>query len=492
MLLAVMLAAALALGYLALEGRGRAKPAAQSSQGSADAYEVVPGVATFDQMYTGAIVFGEIGSGKTSGPYKTIVGRLLAHPSKPAFLVLAAKKGVYKDWQEYCGIAGRSADLVRFAPGLESVDLLDTMLSHPAATVRDAGEMLDHLIDVEKRRKGSGGGDNAFFYDYASRLCHGAISLIWHATGSASLKDVYALISDNNLVERYAAIAKEKGVDNEDFGMALNLFQTELKKTGDRQKAGGIAVLVNCLGRFMTQDMARIFSSGESTCGPDRVLKEGLVVVADLPVLTHGVSGRFAQICLKCLYQKFALMRSGDEDPRALVIAADEDQYFVLPNQDTLVQSVARESRLISLCMTQSIPTLRAAVGGESARDEVESLISNHGLKIFCNGSDRETNFYASNLCGAEWEDIMGGSLPSQKVEYNPVDDWTGSSRRQGPNISWNSQYLPRLRPEELTRLVRGGRGWVETVCFMNGSIFPETGAPFRRVWFDQNYKGGE
>jgi hypothetical protein len=287
-------------------------------------------------------------------------------------------------------------------------------------------------------------------------------------------------------------MAREKGVDNEDLGMALNLFQNELKKTGDRQKAGGIAVLVNCLGRFMTHEMSRMFSSGESTCGPGRVMDEGLVVVLDLPILTHGVSGRFAQLCVKCLYQKFALMRSGSEDPRALVIAADESQFFSLPNQDTYVQSVARESRLISLCMTQSIPTLRAAVGGESARDEVESLISNHALKIFCNGSDRETNFYASNLCGAEWEDVMGGNIPPQQVEWNPVDEWMCKSRRQGPGFSWSPQYLPRLRPEELTRLVRGGRGWVETVCFMNGSIFPETGAPFKRVWFSQDFgKGG-
>jgi hypothetical protein len=516
-----MLAAALALIYLARGDRSKvAVSTAQQSAKNFDAqYEVIPGVASMHDCYQGIFCTGETGSGKSSGPMRACIINVLRHPSRPGALVMAAKEGTWEDWVEFGRASGRPEDLVRFAPGLETCDLLAMAFSHKHSSVRDAVALLDHLLEVDKRESKSGGGDNAFWFSYAGRINKCALSLLYYATGTASIGDVYRLIQEAPSTPKAAldlvALSKREDVDDEtirrtsliafcmraaarrkvvsaDYNLALNFFTDEYPRTGEKQRAAGTSIVINLLDNFLSEEAARTFSSGESSCPPSRILDRGAIVVLDMPLLTWGATGRFAQICMKVLLQKHALMRSASDSPRPCLLAQDEFQSWALPSHDSYVQSVSRESRLISLAATQNIALLRSCVGGDSARDEVAALISNHSVKLFASNSDIETNAYASALCGQDWIDVVGGSIPGRRQEYNPLDDWTGRPCEVGPTLSFHPQKQPNVEPSIFNRLLRGGQGWVECIAFQNGKTYPDTGGPWTRVYFDQNFgKGG-
>ncbi|OJW23070.1 MAG: hypothetical protein BGO49_28480 [Planctomycetales bacterium 71-10] len=491
MLVVVCLAAALAALFLVFEGRGsKPKPNQETKVEVKDvytdadfaAYEVLPGVCNMKELMSGLIGFGETGSGKSTGAFRTALYRSWKHPSKPATLVLVAKPEVYEETLELATLAGRGDQVVDLAK--ERIDILDTALKL-RGSVLDASSILKHVIEADAKRSSKGDdGSNRFFYDAADRVCHAATAILYHATGSASISGIYEMVTDQKAAEEHIKLGLSKKVDDDDWNAAVTLFRGEWKSMGDRQKSAVLGVAINSIGKFLRSGFSTTFSSGVTTWTPWDADAKGLISVANWPLM-DGEGGRLGQIALKILVQKYALMRRKADHPRPFVIAADELQLFALPENDAYVQAVCRDRRLISLCMTQNIPLLRAAVGGEDARDEVDALIANHGVKVIACNSDPETNRWASGLCGSHWVDVQGGGVTPGG--YSPERDMRGQDQGAGAHLHWNANYRPCLDPEAFTQLHRGGDGWVQTVVYQTGRVYPSTGRPWTYAWFNQN-----
>lgn len=478
-------------------------------------YDVLPGLASFqDFLQGGCIIYGETGSGKSSGPYRTAVRSILSHPSRPGFLVLAAKESVYAEWEEHTRLTNRTMDLVRFQPG-ETCDFLATLLSHPRATVRDANHLLEHLMEVQKRSPGSGGGDNQFFYDSAGRVTRAAITIARKAMDTASISHVHDLVTGSPTTAKAAAEVRSlivselpdaelkgrsflafcvrtierRGVADDDVRLAVNYFLAEHHQTGDRQRAAVTAIILNLTERLISGEAGKMFSSGETSCSPLRITEDGAVVVLDMPLHTWGETGRFAQIAMKLLTQKFCLMRKASDSLRPVFTAEDEFATWALSGgHDSYVQSVSRESKLGRIACTQTLSLMRSMMGGDSARDEVAALAANLAVRVFASNSDPEVNAYASSLCGGHWEEVTGGSMQPGAVGYDPIRDMMGQPQVGGPTINWSRQWRPRVDPSEFNRLKRGGDGWVQALVFLNGRRYPDTDAPFTWTTFDQNF----
>lgn len=134
---------------------------------------------TLRHASAGVIIFGETGSGKTSGPCKTILLNYL----KQGFggLVLCVKPEEGSDWVNYARAAGRERDVIRITadPNCKYwYDFLAHEMNQPGSNTLSTVLTIQSITDVLRQKGGGKGGDNdAFWSASANRLIKNAIDL---------------------------------------------------------------------------------------------------------------------------------------------------------------------------------------------------------------------------------------------------------------------------------------------------------------------------
>jgi hypothetical protein len=267
---------------------------------------------------------------------------------------------------------------------------------------------------------------------------------------------------------------------NNDFDMAYNYWLNIYPNFDPKTRAIGTSILTFILDKLLTGDMAKLVARRPNNLHGGLPL-QGKVLVCDMPIL-HGQHNQFFQLMLKMEAQRTVLARDVLENPCPVVIWSDEPQFTLLPDTDHMVQTVARQSRLINVFLTQNLPTLYAAMGsGESAKNKINGWLGNHAVKIFCNNDEQEvTNTFASNLLGKTLQlwPTGGGS----NEQYNMFDDVMG---KRSPAPGFSPHYHPDVPPEAFLTLRRGGPPHfeVETYFSQTGTVFPNGKTWMKVVW---------
>jgi type IV secretory pathway TraG/TraD family ATPase VirD4 len=258
----------------------------------------------------------------------------------------------------------------------------------------------------------------------------------------------------------------------------------EFCELSDKPRSIIVTMVTNVFSKFMHEINPLV--CGETTISPDDCLR-GKVVVLDMPVLKWREVGVFFQVIFKQLVQRAVLRRDLKESPLPVVIWQDEAQFFATSN-DALTQTVSRQSKLISVILTQTLPQLYAELGGtEKARMEGESLLSNHMTKILCANSDHTTNQYMSQMLGESFHLFMSGNM--ENGGYNPLDDMLNLPGKG--SSGFGEHWHPDFPSANFSRLAKGGKDnefQVEAVCFMAGRVFNATGRTWIKTRFRQNF----
>lgn len=453
--------------------------------------EVLQGLLTLHQAYEGLLITGGTGSGKTTGPGAEAALNLLKHGA--GFCVLCAKPDEFQRWAGYC--EGLDRPVIRFAPGTEAkCDLLAYELAHGEATVEAAAQLLDMLVEVASRT-GSGQGDEPFWALFAQKIFRRAIATVWLAKGTCSLSDVYKLIvsapesvkqaiSDDWQKTSFCAECVNelhtRHGDTGDAKLCRDFWAVEWPNLSEKTRSVGYAMTTNVLDKFLSGAVAEMVSSGVSTVTPEHVM-DGAIVILDMPVLKWREPGQFFQIIFKTLVQRAVLRRVNPSRP--VVVWADEAQFFTVPEVDGMVQTVARQAKLINVVLTQNLPMLISAMGGsEKARHEVDGYIANFQTKVLCANACKETNEYFSKLLGDERQYMLSGGT---QQKYDLIADFMGQS--QG-HAHFQEQWQPAVRPEDFTRLRKGGAAngfTVEALITQGGRSF-WTGKTWAKAAFRQ------
>lgn len=446
---------------------------------------------TLHQLYEGCFVIGSIGSGKTSGPGDAIARGLLR--AGAGFCVLCAKPDEARRWQRLTADCGRANDYVRFGPGSPlRLDVLDFTLRQPGATADGAAELMNTLLRVTSR-DGGGGGDDRFWALLAERMMRWLISLVWMAKGRASISDLYrALTSIATSPEQAAGdewkqnsycgqcltevVAKGPALPQHEVGLCVAFWFSEMPALSEKTRNIGVTMVLNVLEKFLVGPVAEAASSGETNFTPADI-GAGRVCLLDYPYLRYRDAGRLFAILVKALVQRHCLARDVGPGTRPVVVFQDEGQLY-LTEMDVEVQTVARQSRLINVFLSQNLPTLYEALGGgQRAEQQAQALIGNLQTKFLCQQSDKATNEYFSELLGSSRHLFMSGSTPTGPSSYDPVSDWLGteSPNQQQGSAGFNEQWHPDVAPAEFTKLAKGGhenRRVVEAICFQGGRVW--------------------
>jgi hypothetical protein len=220
---------------------------------------------------------------------------------------------------------------------------------------------------------------------------------------------------------------------------------------GERTRSSIVVMFLTLSEALMRSKMRELFCSGTTVAAED--VLAGKIVVIDLPVKEWGEVGRIAAVLWKYCFQKTVERRKDNPtgQGRPVFLWADECQYFI-SRHDSLYQATARSSRAATVYLTQSIPSLVAALGSESdGRPLVDSLLNNLVTKIFHANSDTTTNEYASKLIGKQIKRFRNFS---SSTGYGNSQSWL-------PSITNSSGYSEQLddavHANEFSRLRRGG-----------------------------------
>jgi hypothetical protein len=392
-------------------------------------------------------------------------------------LILCAKTDEAERWRKYCEETGRLGDLVRVYPGGPyHWDVVKYELGQPGATVESMAQLLDILAETAQNNAPSGSQEKPFWRYFNQRIMRRALATIWLSRGNCSLADMYKFIAqapndpmlflkhppaDPHSAARWEEWRKsyaaecflncpQQIAESRDFELCADFWLEEWPNLASETRSSGYTQATCILDKFLGEPVTSLVSNGQINVSPDDVLKDKIVVI-DMPVLQWREPGQFVQIMFKTSLQRAALRRSGG---LPVVLWADEAQFFCVPSVDAMVQTVARQAGLISVMITQNLPMLKSALGGnDKARNEAERWIANLQTKIICQNSCKETNEFFEKLLGQSKHLMMSGSNSNQP--YDPVLDCMG--QWQGAGGSFNEHWHPDVPAHEFTRLAQGG-----------------------------------
>ena len=451
---------------------------------------------TLHQLYEGVLAIGGTGSGKTS----SLAHLMLALMEQGVgMLILTAKGTDYADVARLARMAGREMDLRRFAPGERwKFDFLNYELNRRrGGSVESGSQLFSDLVDVASRTQSSDSRD-PFWTLAANRLIRMAMYLCWWTFDECSVSDLYVFISslatspdamktaewsDGFAAKCRAAAWNTAGwMDDTDLHLAMQYCYDQFPRMGEKTSAGIVATALNAVSKFVHGDVQKLVADGSTNLSPDDVLA-GRIVVIDMPALMYREPGQFVQLVWKLSTIRATLRRDLSANARPVCLWADEAQLHAIPSVDSMTQAVARSHRLINVAITQNLPLLYATL---KSREDAISWVSNLQTKLIFSNSDAETNVYFSSLFGQSKQCLMNTSMDTTQP-YSIVDDLFGIMPKASVTMSEN--WFPDVRPEEFTRLRKGGndnRKLVDCFVFQGGRRFSGNG---NRTWTKVTFK---
>lgn len=462
---------------------------------------------TIANAVQGTLCMGETGSGKSSGSGRAISTAFL----QAGFggLVLCVKPDEAATWIDRTRQCGRGDDLILVRPGGPwrfNPFAVEAGRSGPGAGhVESLVGLFSSLLEMVQRSSGlgSGGRDSEGYWIRAClQLLRNFLTLQMLAADEVSVDALYrAIVSAPTSLEqacsqewkrtsfcyRLLAAADQRAkteTQSRDFRLTADYILLEFAALSDKTRSVIVSTftsLIDCLNRGVLHEL---FGT-DTTFTPEASL-EGKIIICDLPVKTHGVTGLLANSLLKHMWQSHIERRDVAANPRPVFLWMDEAQHF-LGSNDALFLTTARSSRVATVLLTQSLPTLYAAFGaGEKGKAEADSLLANCTTKLFHLNICPVTNEWAASMVGRTRQFFYSGG--SSTPEDAAGSMW-GMRPEGSTNAGFSEQMEFELPPSTFTQLRNGGehnRILVDGILMQSGKQFAGSGKMWRRVTFSQ------
>jgi hypothetical protein len=265
-----------------------------------------------------------------------------------------------------------------------------------------------------------------------------------------------------------AANARPKTeIERYDFEVICDLWQNEFPNLDEKPRSSGTAAVMNTLSIFNT-GLVRVMCATDTTITP-AALDEGVSILINFPFSNHGPTGRFIAGDWKYRVQKHILRRKWTPGDYWNVMILDEYQQSAT-GFDPQYLAMCRSHGASMLCLTQTIHSEYAAIGGQAGTHRADQLLSNFGTHIY-HLCDPHTARYASDLLGYYREAFVNVS-PRPAPDIGEEIFGNGSC-----GMSLSESYQPVLQPRVfMTGLRTGG----PSNHYRVDGIVIRTGEPFR------------
>ncbi|MFL9864164.1 hypothetical protein PQR67_08290 [Paraburkholderia fungorum] len=358
-----------------------------------EAYSATPewSVLPAKGLVTGLLVLGSIGSGKTAYVLRPAVFQLFHHPSRPGGLVMDSKAALVEPLRTEMNAAGRSADLLPIGPSqLTKWNPLHMPLSSPATV---ANALLTALENVNGAPFGA---DTRWIRAGAAHLAEGAIGLLRLLSGYVTAAAVRVLLSDlllktsgsdtpGAMAAEYIDVLFSGSTARSDHPEHFAYYsKLVIDRMGEDEKFRAIYVseLFNLLVPLTAPDVAHLYNAPESDLDmPDwsECINRGLVIVLDCNSRSVPGLAVILGMLLKLSYEDAMLARldwareGRCNAERYMALVIDEYQDYASPG-DAEYQALCRESKSMTVLLTQGFASIVQRVGDERAEVLLQSL----------------------------------------------------------------------------------------------------------------------
>ncbi|MBY0459636.1 MAG: hypothetical protein K2V38_20140 [Gemmataceae bacterium] len=420
-------------------------------------------------------VLGSTRSGKTSSTGRALMQAWLDPPKKkrwfgkaqpirepPGMIALTVKVNEAENIANTAHLAGRGLDVIGVTEGGEwTGDPLAAYFALPGSSPAAAAKLLAELSQVISKTAGQS--KEPFWDRSRERNLYYALTIVKAALGTVTFDDLYAFVTSlpygpADLVEgggywkspaRVAArLAGEKPDPQGDIRRALHWQCTEWPATQEKLRESYRQEMLSVIFPMTQSPIAELLKGDSLHAG---LAAAGHIVILDLPVLRYGAAGTLFQGLWGCVFDIANVQRN--RHARVVLKWADEVQWLLMPEWSTKIATVCSESNYYHVYMSQTLPTIWAALNG--SKDQVASLLSNSPLKVVHWTDCVETGEYVQKMLGMRKELMFGGG--GSTGGYDVVDDLMGQHKPMA-NVSFSTQYQPVFRGEELRRFRRGGK----------------------------------
>jgi hypothetical protein len=441
----------------------------------------------------GTQIFGATGSGKTSGSGRALARAFLENGF--GGLVLCAKTDEPELWMRYAEETGRQSDIIRLSQ--EQFNFLAYEANRPGAGAGQTENLVAlfmQVAEIANQRQGQATAD-PYWERAVKQLLRNAVDLLTIARGVVTLPELFDIVrtapqdteeakseawQSESACFNYLQQAGAKAVGNPDlrpeYQMTENYWMDEFPRMDNRPRSSIVSLFTTLADSFLRGKLRKLFSS-ETTVVPEHATL-GRIIIVDLPVKEWNELGQYAAVLMKFMMQK-ALERRPTNDLRPVFIWADEAHYFTTA-YDQIFQTTARGSRACTVYLTQNYSNYLSALGGESGRPKVDSLLGNLQTKIFHQNGDEVTNRWVSQAIGRRMQYRYGSNMSQ-----------TTSARDSSSTVAESEQQVLELdlEPSAFTTLLKGGpasHNVVEGIVFQSGRVW-SNGRTWLRALFPQN-----
>ena len=449
---------------------------------------------TISDATQGTFCAGSTGSGKSSGTLNTLSKAFLRRGFGGLWLTSTPEE---KDTViDYCKATGRYDDLVIIEPNSPQPHQFNFM-DYESRQGHEGMGMAENLVvlmtqvnDIVSSNQHKSG--EKFWENAQAELLRACCDTLLLAQGKVTLEDIRKLIAHAPLTEEQVKSdkwmysfsgtklweAKQNAKTRQqkhDFEMANQYWTKEFARLNPRTRSAVVASVTGNID-LLQHGIAWHMLSSETTITPCVTYKRGAILLINLPIQQYFEVGRVVQNIWSYSFRKCVLRRNTNEYPRPVFLIADEAHYFINASGfDTTFQAVARRARCATLMLTQNISQLQSKLG----KEETASWLGNFQTQIFHAQSDVETNQYAANLVGQNYQ--MASSYGTSRPGDGDPTITAGGSEQ--------TRY--KVMPAEFTTLRKGGYAnnlQVDGIIYQGGRIFHTTGDTYSRIVFDQRH----
>lgn len=451
----------------------------------------------------GVVVFGAVGSGKTSGSGAAIA-RAYLHAGFGG-LVLTAKPDEAKRWLRLCEETGRGGDCVHVTPlSGHKLNILQYESQRPGsrmAVTDDLITLFRCILDSISRNQGTRNANEEFWTNSTNQLMRQLFDLFLLAGEPLAMdrfvrfmnlapqdseQDWTQIKPFADLIDRARANAdKGSEADKRIFAEAFDYWTKDLPRITAATRSGivtGFSAMANSLGGRGIYEMVNT----ETNLTPEMILS-GKVVIMDVPLKGNVQGGRMVQTIWKLLFQQAVERRSDKGEPtaRPAFLWEDEGHLFFFQN-DVEFQPTARDIRAPHVIMSQNIHNFLQEGHNQHAMQSVFSAMNTYILH--CNG-DLETNCWASDRIGEEKKLKLTTDGLLKPLRHQDISFFERSQQevRSVGQFGLSEKTKSSLRPEDFSKLKRGGDGTCEAVVlWLSHQFAVNKGRNFCVLTFEQ------
>lgn len=456
----------------------------------ADTYDEV----TLSHILQGILVFGAIGSGKSSGAGQHIAIEFLQHNF--GGLILTVKSEEVEEWKRYAQKTNRTNDLIIIN---EHNRLGFNFLNYELNRSSRGGGLSENIYSIFQEVSyldGGGGGKSGgdpFWKDMAKNLFVYAVDLLKVARSNITVKDITDLVTsvpkdddekdDQSLLFNQVRenIESRMPASNtpfdsltpaqKDVRIALDFFAHYFIPMADKTRSGVETAFYSLVSPFLSGLTSELLCSNTDITPEDTF--DGKIIIIDLPQANFGKAGKVVQLIWKYMWQRVVEARDISNNKRPVFVYSDEAQRFITVS-DRHFLNVMRGKLATTVYLTQIIGNIYGAIDNDNA----DALMGTFQNFIFHKNTDHKTNAWASEKIAREWQQSVSVSV------QNAAEAQQGST-------SVGEAYRHRLEPSEFQELLDGREendSMVGAIFFRASDLWKETGLRYRPVFYYQNY----